>query len=382
MRRSAEHVVIGAGVIGLAIARELARRGGEVVVLDRGAGGAQATHAAGGMLAPVSEAEIEPAPLVEFGLDSLARYAGFVAALERETGLGCGLRSAGTLWAALDRDDLAELRHLADTLAARGLAARELTAEAVREIEPHLSHRVAGGLLVAAERQVDPRRLRSALREAVARLGASIDESAEVDEVVVRDGRVRAVRGRGRDGGELEVETPNAVVAAGAWSTTAIRSPLAAIGLRPVKGQLVRVRGTTLLGRVVRSPRVYLVPRADGELLLGATMEEMGFDAAPTAGATLDLLRHAWEVLPGVYDLELAEVSVGLRSAVDDHLPVVGATDTAGLWAAFGHFRNGVLLAPATAAYLADWIESGNPPPALRPFAPARLAPGAARVAS
>jgi glycine oxidase len=164
------------------------------------------------------------------------------------------------------------------------------------------------------------------------------------------------------------------VLAAGAWSTSGIRSPLSGIGLRPVKGQLVRVRGTRLLTRVVRTPRIYLIPREDGELLLGATMEEMGFDAEPTAGAVFDLLRHAREALPGIYELQWSEISVGLRSAVEDHLPVIGETATSGLYAAFGHFRSGILLAPATAHYLASWIADGRAPAELVPFAPARLA--------
>lgn len=370
---SAERVVVvGAGIIGLAVGYELQRRGCPVLLVDRGAAGAGATQAAGGMLAPISEAETDSPLLLRFGVESLTRYAAFVRGLESLTGHDCGYRREGTVWAALDHDDLAELRHLATTLRDKGLDAAEREGPAIRALEPHLSHRVVGGLIVGGDHQVDPRRLVRALVEAVRSLGGELQEGVSINAVVATGGRVEGLRGTGADGAAFEIEASRVVLAAGAWSTAGIRSPLAAVGLRPVKGQLVRLRGARLLTRVVRTPHVYLVPRADGELLVGATMEEMGFDTSATAGAALDLLRHAREVLPGIYDLELTEISVGLRSAVADHLPVIGAAETAGLFAAFGHFRNGVLLAPATAHHLADWIEHGSAPDALAPFAPAR----------
>jgi glycine oxidase len=156
------------------------------------------------------------------------------------------------------------------------------------------------------------------------------------------------------------------------WSGD-VDAPLPPLGLRPVKGQLVRLGGPELLRHVVRSPDVYLVPRRGGELLVGATMEEQGFDGLPTAGAVLDLLREAWRILPGTYDLAVIELSVGFRPAVRDHRPVIGATSTHGLYVATGHFRNGVLLAPATAHHLADWIVEGRRPPALAPFGVERM---------
>jgi glycine oxidase len=170
-----------------------------------------------------------------------------------------------------------------------------------------------------------------------------------------------------------------AVLAAGVWSGD-VEAALPPLGLRPVKGQLVRLAGPELLRHVVRSPDAYLVPRRGGELLVGATMEEQGLDALPTAGAVLDLLREAWRILPGVYDLSVTELSVGFRPAVRDHRPVVGAAATHGLYVATGHFRNGVLLAPATAHHLAEWIVEGVPPPALAPFGVERLERAATAV--
>ncbi len=370
--RAEPAIVVGAGVIGLSVAYELARRGRGVVVLERERPGAGASGAAGGMLAPISEADVEEPCLIDLACDSLERYPGFVTGLERLTAAGCGLEREGTLWVALDRDDLGELERLAAVLRDKGLVTEPVGAAGARALEPHLSHRVTGGLRAAGDHQVDPRRLLRALEAAVAMLGGTIRIGARVTEIRQRGGRVAGVSGTWRDGAGFTFDAPVVVLAAGAWSCDGIRSPLAAPRLRPVKGQLVRLRGPRLLTRVVRTPRVYLVPRDGGELLVGATMEETGYDATPTAGAVLDLLRHGREAVPGIYDSELCEVSVGLRSALDDHLPVIGQSELPGLFLAYGHFRNGVLLAPATAHHLADWLERGEAPAALRPFVPGR----------
>jgi glycine oxidase len=372
-RGDQDTVIVGGGVIGLAVAYELSRLRRRVLVLERDRVGCGASWVAGGMLAPISEAEIDAPEVIEFGCDSLRRYPDFVAGVESLAEASCGLRTEGTLWVAVDRDDVAELRHLSETLSQKGLASRPLDAESLRELEPHLSGRVLGGLELAHDHQVDPRALCRCLELALVRSGGRVAAGAMAERVEARGGHVGAVSGRDGDGRAFRVEAETVVVAAGAWSGRDLELPTGRLGLRPVKGQLVRLRGPRLLDHVVRTPQVYLVPRSDGELLIGATMEEMGFDLSPTGGAVMDLLRRAWEVLPGVYDLELAEVSVGLRSAVDDHLPVIGATDVVGLFLAVGHFRNGVLLAPATAHYLAQWIAGGDRPSELKSFAPRRL---------
>jgi len=369
----AEIIVVGGGVIGLALAYELLRRGRRVTVLDRARPGRGATQAAGGMLAPVSEAGTEPDALVCLGSDSLRRYPAFVAGLEDAAGSSCGYRTIGSLWAGVDRDDLSEIDHLETTLKGKGLEVERLDVAALRVLEPHLSHRAAGGLLVPGDHDIDPRRLTRALVAAIARLGGVVVPDRIVDEVEVRAGHVAGVRGTARDGRAFLLEAERVVLAAGAWSTRGIRSPLGRFGLRPVKGQLVRLTGEKLLRRVVRTPRVYLIPRDDGELLVGATMEETGFETSATAGAVLDLLRYGWEMLPGVYDLAFTEVAVGLRSVTDDQIPVLGESEVPGLFVAFGHFRNGVLLAPATAELLADWIDSGVAPGELEPFGPQRI---------
>jgi len=374
-QQTVDAVVIGAGVIGLSVAFELGRASRRVLVLERGAAVAcGATRASGGMLAPVSEVEFESDELIGLAADSLRRYPAFVEEVERIGEVDCGYRGEGTLWVALERDDLAELQHLAGSLAAKQLETRWLDIDEIHTAEPHLTGRVLGGMRVASDHQVDPRALCLGLERALTRCGCDVETGAVVRAVETADDGGLVVRGVRSDDASFAIRTPTVVLAAGAWSMHEIRLPIERLSLRPVKGQLVRLRGAQLLRHVVRTPHVYIVPRADGHLLIGATMEEMGFNTTPTAGATMDLLRRGWQALPGIYDLELVEVSVGLRSAVDDHLPVIGPTQVPGLHLACGHFRHGVLLAPATAHYLARWILEQREPAALSCFAPRRIA--------
>lgn len=367
-------LIVGGGVIGLSLAYELLRRERSVLLLERHRVASGATAAAAGMLAPVSEAEEAQPVLVTLAQDSLRRFPEFVRGIEQLSGSSCAYRSEGTLWVALDRDDEAELGHLHATLAQKGLAARELRAAELQEIEPRLTRRALGGLFVAGDHQIDPRALCRGLEGAVLSLGGRLLEGFTVEALEVQGRRVGGVWGRNRGGEAFFTKAGCVVLAAGAWSEETLRCARPKLGVRPVKGQLLRLRGQPLLRHVVRTPHVYLVPRADGELLVGATAEEMGFDLTPTAGAVMDLLRQAWRLLPAIYDLELAEVSVGLRSAVSDQLPVIGAdSGSKGLFLALGHYRNGVLLAPATAQHLARWLCEGAMPAELEPFQPARL---------
>lgn len=362
-------VVVGGGVVGLSVAYELARRGALPLVLDRGDSRGGASRAAAGMLAPVSEAELEEPPMIELGLDSLARYPAFVRDVEADGGGSCRFLPDGTLWAALDRDEGEQLRHVERILERKGLSARRLAPAEVLEREPHLSGRVVAGLLAEHDLQVDPRELCAALARAIARRGGAVRGGSEVVAIASVAGTLRLTLSGTPD----PIVAPVVVLAAGAWSSEGIALPFDGLRVRPVKGQLVRLRGERLLRHVVRNPECYIVPRADGELLIGATVEEQGFDLAPTAGALHDLLRHAWRLLPGIYDLEIAEISVGLRPALEDHLPAIGPTFVPGLYLACGHFRSGVLLAPATAQLLAEAIATGSSPAALDPFLPQRL---------
>jgi glycine oxidase len=193
-----------------------------------------------------------------------------------------------------------------------------------------------------------------------------------VEAIETEAGSLRVVSGR-YGGQEFAVECEVAVLAAGAWSSTAIKSPASGFGIRPVKGQIVRLQGPRLIRHVIRTPDVYLVGRDSGELVLGATMEEQGFHSTPTAGAIMDIVRRAWHLLPGIYDHTFQEVEIGFRPATRDNLPVIGATDVEGLFVAAGHYRHGILLAPATGDLLADLIADGQNSELLPPFSPRRL---------
>ena len=366
-------LIIGAGAIGLSIAVELISRGRNVQVIDaRRSGEGGASRVAAGMLGPASEAEIAEPAVLELQLDSLRRYPEFIAGLESATGRSCGYRTEGTLWPARHRDDELQLEHLHRVQQDRGLAAEWLTAAQARALEPALAPRVIGGLSVAGDHQVDPRRLVDAL-QSVFRTGES---RLHWETRVCRCEEISDGFDVGCGGAsEMNFRARHIVVATGAWTDRLERPALQPIGMRPVKGQLLRLRGEPLATRVLRTPDAYIVPRADGELLIGATEEEQGWDDRPTAGGVLDQLRYAWEVLPGIYDLEFSEISVGFRPAVGDHMPVIGRSDHERIIYATGHYRHGILLAPATAWHVANLIEGQDAPDALRPFAPQRLAP-------
>lgn len=400
---AASVVIVGAGVIGLSLAFELTRRRVQPLVLEWRRVGAGATGVAAGMLAPASEAEHENPDLVRLAVDSLARYPEFVQAVEEASGLACGYRREGTLLVAPTRDDEAEIGRLRRFQETLGLPASWLGPEEVRGLEPQLSPRITRALFSPDDHQVDPRALVGALDRAVRASGGQVVVNARVTGFELHHGRVSRVIGRRIRGtadpdpdesGARSVVAPAArnvperpgleepfavrcdaaVLAGGAWSSQDVAWPAPPLSVRPVKGQLVRLQGLELLRHVVRAPQVYLVPRVGGDLIVGATMEEQGFDPTPTAGAAMDLLWNARLIVPAVYDLRLAEVGVGFRPATRDHLPVIGATDVPGLYAATGHFRHGVLLAPATAGLLADLIVGGRVDGSLVPFRPQRLA--------
>jgi glycine oxidase len=299
-----------------------------------------------------------------------------VRAIEQTSGLACGLRQEGTLIAALNRDDEDEIARLVRFQERYGVAGQWLSADEALEREPHLSPRLTGALLLPDDHQVNPQATLMALERAVAALGGRIVTGATVIGFEIEGGRLRAVAGLIGPSRQPAPETQSrfavqceaAVVALGAWSSRDLVWPAAPLGIRPVKGQLLHLQGPDLIQHVVRTPQVYLVPRAGGQLVVGGTMEEQGFDSSATAGAVMDLLWNARLLLPGVYDLALTDGRVGFRPATRDHLPRIGETDVKGLYATIGHFRHGVLLAPAAATLLADILTGGAVSPLLAPF--------------
>jgi glycine oxidase len=339
--------VVGGGVVGLSVAWRLARRGCAVTVYDP-APGTGASHVAAGMLAPVGEAYFGEADLVGLMRESARRWPGFAASLAATTGLDVGYRPDGTLLVARTDDDLAELTRLVRWQSSLGLTPQPLRASELREREPRLAPRLRGGAFVPDDRQVDPRLVVRALLRALS--GARFDRRAVTD--------------------LSTVDADAVVVAAGCASAT-----LAGVPVRPVKGQLVRLRGPVAFRTVIRGyvdgRSVYLVPRADGEVVVGATSEERR-DPAVTAGAVLDLLRSAVELVPDLGEYELAETQAGFRPGTPDNAPIIGELRP-GVFVATGHYRNGVLLAPVTADAVADLVTGGPDADLAKPFGPDRF---------
>jgi glycine oxidase len=367
-------VIVGGGVIGLATAWRSLARGLRVTVVDPEPAG-KASHVAAGMLTPVSELTYGEEPLLLLGLASRDRYPSFVAELEEVSEQQTGYRDDGTLQVALDSDDLAVLEELRRFQESLGITTEALTGRECRKQEPMLAPSVRGGLLAPEDGSVDPRRLCAALLTAIDRLGGTLvrDRAAEV---LTEAGRAVGVRLAGGD----SLRADQVVLAAGPWSHDLKGLPPDALPpVRPVKGQILRLRGPMpFLNRcvrgLVRGSSVYLVPRTDGEVVVGATQEEMGFDTTVTAGGLWDLLRDARELLPGITELAFAEVTAGLRPGSPDNAPMLGSSSVPGLLLATGHFRNGVLLTPVTADAMAELLATGEPPEVLRPFSPARFA--------
>ena len=368
-------VVIGGGVIGLAVAWRAAQAGLEVTVLERGRPGGETSHVAAGMLAPISETSPTELGLLALGLRSAAIYPEFVAELAEASGRDPGYARCGTLAVARDGDEAEALGREFELRRRLDLEVRRLRPSAARQIEPALSPTLRLALEVPDDHAIDPRRLTSALALAVERAGGMIRAGAEAAEVVVDDGRVAGVV---LTGGE-RVPASQLVVAAGPWSGQLAGLPsVARVPIRPVKGQILRLHdpaGSGLLEHVLRMGSGYVVPRGDGRYVLGATMEERGFDLTVTAGAVFGLLREAVELVPGFSELEIDECSAGLRPATPDGVPAIGPGVIPGLHWATGHHRGGVLLAPVTAELVVSGLLGEPPSPEGAPVAPARFAP-------
>lgn len=366
-------LVVGGGAIGLACAREAARRGMRVRVLERERPGAGASGVAAGMLAPVGEATWGEERIVAAALASHARWSRFAEELAAEVGDAEPLVRSGALHAALDRDEGAELRRRFALMRELGLEADWLAGRECRALEPGLSPRVVGGVHAAHEAAVDPAAVVAALARSCERAGVELAAGAEVVEAIVEAGAVRGVRTA--DGGRHDAG--QVLLAAGAWSAAGWLPAQARPPVRPVKGQILTLRGapgTLPAGRIVVTERVYCVPRADGRFVVGASVEELGFDLRITAGAVLELLREAYRALPDVAELELEHARAGLRPGTPDNAPIVGRGALDGLLLATGHFRNGILLAPLTAEAIGELATGGEPPPELALADPARFA--------
>ena len=374
--RASDVLVIGGGIIGLVTAWRAAQRGFTVTVVDPEPGGGAARVAAG-MLAAVTELHYGEQTLLGLNLASARRYPDFVAELTEASGQDLGYRRCGTLAVAMDADDRAHLRELHALQHRSGLESEWLSGRECRRLEPMLAPGVRGGLRVDGDHQIDPRRLAKALVTACERAGVGFHRTWAERLTVVGDRAAGVVT----TGGE-QLAAGQVVLAAGSHSGELAGVPDAVLPpVRPVKGQVLRLtvpkRYAPFLSRtvraVVRGSQVYLVPRENGELVVGATSEELGWDTTVTAGGVYELLRDAHELVPGITELPLTETRAGLRPGSPDNAPLLGPTALDGLLLATGHYRNGVLLTPVTGDVMAHVLTTGELPEEARPFTPGRF---------
>jgi glycine oxidase len=381
-RSSPDLLVLGGGVIGLSAAWRARERGMSVTVLERDRIAQGTSRVAAGMLAPVAEVEFGEAGrrILELGLRSAELWPAFASALEAIAGTDVGLMKTGTLLVARDDDEARELERQIAFRESLGLRAERLLASEAREREPALTPTVRLALEAPEDHSVDPRRLLAALRCACESTGVRLREHARAVSIDTNAAGDRVAGVTLSCGERIEkLSAAQVLLAAGAWVEQIEGLPEhARVPVRPVKGQLLRLRdpaGPGLLGRVVRFAGGYLVPRADGRYVLGATMEERGFDTRPTAGAIHELLRDAHELVPGISELEIEELCVGLRPGTPDNAPAIGAGAIEGLIWAAGHHRNGILLAPLSADLVLGVLTAERPAnPMLEACAPARFA--------
>lgn len=373
-------LVVGGGIIGLVTAWRAAQRGLVTTVVDPEPGGGAARVAAG-MLAAVTELHYGEEALLDLNLASAARYPDFAAELEEASGQDIGYRACGTLAVALDADDRADLRELHALHQRCGLDSQWLPGRECRRLETMLAPSVRGGLRVDGDHQADPRRLASALLLACEHAGVGFlrAPAARIDTVGDRANGVTLDDGRAVPAGQT-------VLATGSYASRLEGLPPELVPpVRPVKGQVLRLRmprsayGPFLsrtVRAVVRGGHIYLVPRTSGELVIGATSEETGWETTVTAGGVYELLRDAHELVPGLTELPLTETCAGLRPASPDNAPLLGPTALPGLHLATGHHRNGVLLTPVTGDVMGEVLTTGELPEQARPFTPSRFTQG------
>ena len=366
---SPDVVVVGGGAIGLASAWRLAQLGAAVTVVDPEPG-AGASGVAAGMLAPVTEARMGEEALLRLNLASWSRWPNFGAEIEAAAGMGIGYRADGTLVVALDADDRVALDELAARHRAMGLDVTPLRGHEVRRLEPGLAPGVRAGFLASGERSVDPPALLDALHRAATAAGVGfVAASVERIATAPTGERVTGVV-LAPEVGRRHVHAMTVVLAAGCRSAgIAGLSEAARPPVRPIKGEILTLRqppGPPLVTHTVRGLvhgfTVYLVPRGDGRLIVGATVQERGWDTRVTAGGAYELMRDALTLVPGLDDAELMAVRAGLRPGTPDDLPLIGWSAMEGLVVATGHYRNGILLTPITAEAVAA-IVAGDPLP-------------------
>lgn len=360
--------IIGAGVAGLGPAWQLAKRGWTVEVFEAHRAGSGASSKAAGMLAPVSEVTFMEDQLLQLSRFSHSLYRRFIDELEAESGLCLDYRDVGALLVAVDRDDAEKLEHLYQFQQKLNLPVQRLRGEELRELEPGLSPTINYGLYCPEDHQVDPKKLIEGLKIAFLRAGGSLHENSPIEEIGHANGKVQTLLVN-----DEVLSFDQILLALGPWTRRIKGLPKGLLPhIRPVRGQMIALQlgNPPLLHHVVRGPDAYLVPRSDGRLIVGATMEEKGFDPSQTAGGIMDLLVGAFEVLPGIYDAPILETWSGFRPISLQNEPLLGPSGLKGLFLSLGHGRNGIVLAPVTAYGLASLIDGDQIFPELHPFLP------------
>ena len=356
-------IIIGAGIIGLALGWELRRRGADVVLVERQAPANEATWAAAGMLAPSAEAAA-PGDFFELCVEAAARYPDYIRELEQETGLATGYCAQGAMFLYDSDEARREVEARFSWQRERGIPIVHLDAQEVRVLEPEV--RAPGGYLLPGESQVDSRSLAAALVEACRRSGIDILKGTAVE---VAEQNKRAAGVLLGDGSRLAADA--VVNAAGAWASTIAAVGAESAAIRPVKGQMLAVAAAGWsLTHVLHAVGVYVVPQGGGRLFIGSTMEEAGFDKTVDPAVIARLRAAAERVVPRLAQSPTVETWTGLRPASPDGRPRIGPTALPGYFLATGHFRNGILLGPLTAQLLAPVILGVPPEPLLIPFLP------------
>jgi len=371
---SSRIIIVGGGVIGLSIAWRLSRETtrDEILLLDANRAGEGTSRVSAGMIAPIAEAGFEDPHFIKFARLSRERYRAFVSEVSRDAETPVALGEEGSIIVAIHRDDVEAMRRVYDHRRHADLPVEWLSGTQAREMEPTLTPRVSAAMWIAYDGQVNPRALLPALVRACNRRGVEVRENASVSRIVIEGDVATGVE----VGGEL-LPADTIVLCAGAWSGSIDGMPADVVPqVRPIRGQILRLTRTAdfAMKHVVRGPRAYLLPKDDGTVVVGATQEEAGFDATPTAGGIKTILENAWEMVPSIYDLPIERVEVGLRPGTRDHLPLIGATRIRGLIMATGHFRHGILFAPTTADAVCRGILTGDFGADVAAFAPDRFA--------
>jgi glycine oxidase len=368
--KTTDVVIIGGGVIGLAVARALAQRGlRDVLIVERASLGSEASSAAAGMLAPQAEADCDD-DFFRLCCQSRDLYPAYAQNLNEETGINIELETSGTLYLAFTEDDERELQKRFEWQARAGLEVEKLSAEAARLHEPCIAAGVRSGLRFPLDTQVENRRLISALATANEALGVRVLTGVSVDSLDIKRNRVTGVL---TSGGFVACE--KVVIAGGAWTSQVLNEALPNPRIEPVRGQMVSFEATPQIARqVIYSARGYVVPRRNGRLLAGSTTEHAGFDKRVTAAGVQSIVTSALEISPSIAALPLTSSWAGLRPRAADGLPVLGpCAEIAGVFYAAGHYRNGILLTPITGELLARAMLDEEISPPLQIFSPDRF---------